>query len=212
METRRDRQPALLLLGPTGSGKSPLGDRLEAAGLRGRPCLHFDFGSHLRRGAADEGTEGLLAPDERGVLKRVLAEGALLEDRHFPIARKLFLDFLARRGAGPGTLVVLNGLPRHAGQAEAMESLVAVEAVVHLACDPEIVRERIRIDAGGDRSGRADDGIEAVRARIETYARRTAPLLDRYRARGIRVIPLAVGARTTAEAMRRDLETALARG
>ena len=42
---------AILLLGPTGSGKSPLGDELEANGLNGRRCLHFDFGRRLRRAA-----------------------------------------------------------------------------------------------------------------------------------------------------------------
>jgi hypothetical protein len=40
--------PALLLLGPTGAGKTPLGDWLEAHGLWGRPCHHFDFGANLR--------------------------------------------------------------------------------------------------------------------------------------------------------------------
>ena len=39
---------AVLLLGPTGAGKSPLGDWLEARGLWGRPCHHFDFGANLR--------------------------------------------------------------------------------------------------------------------------------------------------------------------
>ncbi|MCX7427258.1 MAG: hypothetical protein NTW96_16720 [Planctomycetia bacterium] len=45
-DTRND---AMLLLGPTGSGKTPLGDLLERRGLGGRRCVHFDFGAHLRR-------------------------------------------------------------------------------------------------------------------------------------------------------------------
>ena len=54
-------------------------------------------------------------------LRKVLETGALLENEHFPIARRILQSFLSRRSARPQTLVVLNGLPRHAGQAEAME-------------------------------------------------------------------------------------------
>ncbi len=39
---------AILLLGPTGSGKTPLGQALEKKGLAGRRCVHFDFGANLR--------------------------------------------------------------------------------------------------------------------------------------------------------------------
>ena len=42
------RQPGILLLGPTGSGKTPLGDRLQIRDLWGRRCHHFDFGVRLR--------------------------------------------------------------------------------------------------------------------------------------------------------------------
>ena len=204
------RHPALLLLGPTGAGKSPLGDALEARGLRGRRCLHFDFGACLRRGASDDGAGGLLTPDERAFLRDVLRSGALLEDRDFPIARKILLDFLARRGAAAGDLLVLNGLPRHAGQAEALEPVVRVETVVHLACAPETVLERIRTDAGGDRAGRTDDALDDVRRKLATYEARTAPLLRHYEMRGVRVVTVAVGSRDAAETIRSELEGRLA--
>ena len=42
------RRRAIVLLGPTGSGKTPLGDLIERCGLWGAPCLHFDFGACLR--------------------------------------------------------------------------------------------------------------------------------------------------------------------
>jgi adenylate kinase len=143
----------------------------------------------------------LLAADEIAFLKRVLESGALLEDEQFPIARKVLLDFLAARGATPETIVVLNGLPRHVGQAKAMDRVVAMETVIHLSCTPEVVVARIRDNSGGDRAGRTDDEIAAVRKRIETFSRRTEPLLAYYRARGVPIVAIAVGPTTTAHEM-----------
>jgi adenylate kinase len=200
------RYPALLLVGPTGAGKTPLGELLEAEGLWGRRCLHFDFGMNLRRSAAGEGPAGVVTREEREFLAWVLQTGVLLEDEQFPIARKVLLGFLASRGADAQTLVVMNGLPRHVGQAEALEPILAVEAVVHLACAAEVVLERIRTNAGGDRAGRSDDRIEDVRRRIGIFGERTAPLLDYYHARQVRILTIAVGVDTTTSEIRKRLE------
>ena len=43
------RPSAILLLGPTGSGKTPLGELMERRGFGGRRCRHFDLGDRLRR-------------------------------------------------------------------------------------------------------------------------------------------------------------------
>jgi len=68
---------AVLLLGPTGSGKTPLGDALQREGFGGRRCHHFDFGEQLRH-ATGVG-DGLDAADIAFV-RKVLEEGALLEN------------------------------------------------------------------------------------------------------------------------------------
>ena len=197
---------AILLVGPTGSGKTPLGDLLEAKGLWGRRCAHFDFGANLRRCAAGEGPAGLLSREERALLARVLKSGALLEDEHFPVARKILSGFLGSRCADGRTLVVLNGLPRHAGQARDVASLVTVERVVHLACRAEVVPARIRTNVGGDRTDRPDDAAEALGRRLAVFEERTAPLLAYYRNRGTPVETIEVGADTTADGMRERLE------
>ena len=77
--------------------------------------------------------------------------------------------------------MVLNGLPRHVGQAEGLESLVDVRVVVHLSCTAEDVVRRIASNVGGDRTGRVDDDLAAVRRKLAVFAERTAPLLDHYR-------------------------------
>ena len=185
----------LLLLGPTGAGKTPLGDYLERHGLWGRCCHHFDFGAQLRAVASGRSGVKLTGP-EREVVLASLHSGTLLEEEHFPIARKILEHFLGERVDPPGALVVLNGLPRHRGQASALEPFLRVVAVVELACGVETVQERLRRDPAGDRDGRTDDTAEEVAARLQIYRERTRPLLDWYRERGIPIIEVKVGAET----------------
>jgi adenylate kinase len=194
------RRPALLLLGPTGSGKSPLGDLLERTGLWGSRCVHFDFGANLRAAAA--GTlEAGLAPGELEVVRRSLATGALLENENFPIAAKILTGFEAARRLSDGDLLVLNGLPRHAGQARDLEPYAIVVAVISLETDGETLRERMRIDPGGDRAGRIDDMPEAVADRLRIFADRTVPLLEYYWSRSVPILPVCVEATTRPEDM-----------
>lgn len=46
------RYAAMVLLGPTGSGKTPLGHVFAARGFLNRRCAHFDFGENLRDNGA----------------------------------------------------------------------------------------------------------------------------------------------------------------
>lgn len=178
---------AILLLGPTGSGKTPLGDHLAATGLWDRPCVHFDFGAHLRAlAAANVAPDGLSAADV-AVVAASLRTGALLEEEQFHIARHLLLAF-AREHATGDTLIVLNGLPRHASQATHVDVHVSVAAVVGLDCTADVVFERIRANSGGDRARRSDDDVAAIRRRLRTFNERTLPLTAHYAARGARII------------------------
>jgi adenylate kinase len=198
------RWKAVLLVGPTGCGKTPLGDLLESEGIWGSRCLHFDFGRELRVSLGKR--SGRLTHYERGLVGELLEAGALLEDEHFAIAGKLLAGFIAERNADAAAVVVLNGLPRHVGQAGAMEAVVEIRALVSLECAPEVVWERVRTNSGGDRSERTDDTLEEVTRRIEVFRQRTLPLLEYYGARGVPVLHLEVGVKTTALEMRRILE------
>jgi adenylate kinase len=201
---------AILLLGPTGAGKSPLGDWLERVSLWGRRCHHFDFGANLRAVVAGSGT-GDFTPEETDFLRRVLETGALLEDQHFSLAARMLDAFIARRGLAASDLIVLNGLPRHLQQARALDGRLAVIGVVQLDCDARTVRERLQRNSGGDRTHREDDSEALVARKLALYEARTRPLVNHYRDRGVNVRRVHVGVGTTSAEMAAQLERPLLR-
>jgi len=122
-----------------------------------------------------------------------------------PMIVRLLTRFAEMRGLVPEVRIVLNGLPRHRRQADALDGVVAVEGVVSLEADADVILERIRLDPGRDRSGRTDDDAEAVAGRLATFRDRTAPLLDLYRERGVPVRSIAVTAVMSASDMYDEL-------
>jgi adenylate kinase family enzyme len=197
------RHQAILLIGPTGSGKSPLGQWLETHGLAGRRCHHFDFGANLR-GAASGKCSGFV-PAETAFLRDVLERGALLENEMFYIALKILDAFIAQRRVQPDGLLVMNGLPRHAGQAGGLRERLEFVAVVHLVCNAATVLERLRRNTGGDRTARDDDARELVGKKLRTFHERTAPLIEHYRQRGVPVAEVSVGVETQPAEMAKSL-------
>jgi adenylate kinase len=195
--TGREEQKleALLLLGPTGSGKTPLGDRLEQISLCGRRCHHFDFGANLRAVVAGE-IAGSFTSEEILFLRRVLEDGALLEDEHFSLAARILDAFMARRNVQANDLLLLNGLPRHVAQAKAVDRKVKVIGVVQLDCDAPTATERLRRDSGGDRGQRNDDTEALVARKLAIYEERTRPLLHHYRGQGVPLLEISVAVQT----------------
>lgn len=198
---------AILLLGSTGSGKTPLGDAIADEGLWKNRCIHFDFGANLRSIVERNEPDALISRDDLDFLNRVLATGILLENEHFPIAERILRSFLDEHRADGRTVVVLNGLPRHVGQAEAVDSILSIEAVIHLSCTPEAVLERIRTNAGGDRADRRDDDLDSVKAKLRLFEDRTVLLVEYYRRRDVRVEAVEVTSSTTAGDIRKFLDS-----
>jgi adenylate kinase len=192
---------SILLLGPTGVGKSPLGDVIAQNGLFGRRCHHLDFGSELRGAVSGGERSAPYSADELDFIHGVLERGLLLENEHFMLAEKIISLFLDRVGFAQRDILVLNGIPRHEGQARDIEKIARVKAVVVLDCSAEDVFRRIEDNVGGDRTVRVDDTLDLIGKKLRIFRERTAPLIDHYEKPGGRIYRLSVtGTMTPAEA------------
>jgi len=190
---------AILFLGPTGAGKTPLGELLQEIGFRNKRCYHFDFGSQLRKvGSAKRAPKSFTRADI-AFIRHVLNDNLLLDDEHFYIAEKILKSFIKDNAIKQNDLIILNGLPRHIGQAEKIDSILKIELVAYLSCTAQVVYERIRHNTGGDRTGRIDDTMADIKNKLKIFRRKTAPLLKHYRALRIPIKTIKVNIQTSAE-------------
>ncbi len=185
----------IVLLGPPGAGKGTQAVRLARdAGLR-----HLSTGDVLRE-AVKAGTEvGLKA-------RSYMESGALVPD-------EVVIGIIEERmrDDGPEVSHLLDGFPRTAAQAEALDELLRrldsrLDAVVYFDVPEDVVVERLSgrrtcrkcganfhaefmppkkdmicDKCGGELCQREDDRPESVRNRLSTYQAQTAELIDYYR-------------------------------
>lgn len=162
----------LLLIGPPGAGKGTQAHRLSQA--LGVPAISTGdiFRAHLR----DETPLGRQA-------KAFMDAGDNVPDS---LTNDLVRDRLSQPDAAEGFL--LDGYPRTIDQVRALDELLAesghaMDAVVELVADPDVVVERLKKRAV--EQGRADDDETVVRHRLDVYAQQTAPLIGVYADRGL---------------------------
>ncbi len=211
---------AILLTGPPGAGKSPLGDFLEKELFFGQKLVHFDFGRMLRNlvqaaesisvSQASESQVPLnpaafFSPQEILRIKESVECSTLFEEKDRELVRKIFQYFLKSRQVNPDWLLLLNGLPRHSGQVHWLEDLVEVGLVVNLDCSEEIALSRIRANLDGEREGRNDDHPEVIHRRYNLYRERTEPLLSYFRKNKIPVLTITVNQNTRPEQIAQQL-------
>lgn len=181
----------VVFLGPPGSGKGTMAERVsKRCGL-----AHISTGDMLRA-EIKQGTElGKLA-------KSYIDQGALVPDG-------VIIDMMKERfqmdDAKGG--VLLDGFPRTVAQAEALDAIIAIDACVNLACDAEVIVDRIisrRVcgkcgavfsakhyhadccdKCGGELVVRPDDNETTVRERFRVYEEQTSPLIDYYEKKGV---------------------------
>ncbi len=167
----------LVILGRQGSGKGTQAMRIsEAFG-----CVHVSTGDMLRA-AVTAGTE--LGKQAEAVMN----SGGLVGDdiMNGIVAERLAADDIVTNG------VLLDGFPRTADQADALERILAdqgfaLDMAINLEVPVEIVTERMLARR------REDDTPEAIERRLSLYEEQTAPLLDWFGAHDLLVTVDGVG-------------------
>jgi len=104
-------------------------------------------------------------------------------------------------------LLILNGIPRHTGQAKDMAGLATVRALIVLDCSVNDVFCRIEENVGGDRTERVDDNWVLVEKKLGIFRERTAPLVDYYAQKGCAVYRITVAGTMTTDRTYEELRT-----
>ena len=164
----------ILLLGPQGAGKGTQG-RLISEEIS---IPHIATGDMLRTAMADG------SPLGRAV-RPIYDAGQLVPD-------DLMIDLIRERlnQADTRNGFVLDGFPRTAVQAEALDDMLEqierpLNVVLEFQLPEKVSLERLRRRSGEE--GRVDDTEEAIRTRLRLYHEETEPLIEHYRTRGILV-------------------------
>ncbi len=183
----------LIFLGPPGAGKGTIADlAVEKLGLP-----HISTGD-LFRAAVKNGTPlGLKVKD-------IMASGGLVPDE---LTIALVQERLTNKDVAKGW--ILDGFPRTIPQAEALDKIAPADSAVNFEVADEIVVGRLSgrrvcrtcgkiyheknmppkkagvcdVD-GGELYIRDDDKEAAIKVRLETYRKQTAPLIDWYGKKG----------------------------
>jgi adenylate kinase len=171
----------IVLMGPTGAGKSVQGDLLaEQYG-----AVHLSSGKLLRQDpeALAQMSDGRLAPAP--LVERIIGDAMAVVPKE--------------------ELVVLDGFPRTQSNVDWMERELPrvgrrLRVVVLIQLDIETSLERLRL------RGRADDGVEAIKAKYALFEKVTRPVIDHYRKAGLLV---EVDGRGTIEEVHAQIVSAL---
>jgi adenylate kinase len=161
-----------IIFGPPGSGKGTQAMRLEE-----ELHLHHLSTGDILRSEVRKGT-----PMGREA-ERIMAAGDLVPDR-------LILDIVRQRlpeaEAGRGAL--LDGFPRTAAQARALDAMMAgeghsIDFIVALTVAEDVLVDRLLHRAQVE--GRTDDNRESIEERMREYHKLTEAVLDHYRKQGL---------------------------
>jgi len=161
-----------LLLGPPGAGKGTQAERL----VKALAIPQISTGDMLRA-AVKAGTP--IGREAKGYMDR----GDLVPDTVvIGVAEERMRQPDAKRG------FILDGFPRTAGQAAALDAMleklgVTLERCVALRVEEEELVQRLLKRARIE--GRADDNDASIRTRMRVYREQTQPLVDYYRKRGV---------------------------
>jgi len=147
----------LIIFGAPGSGKGTQA-QLVAHHFH---LKHLSVGELLRHEAEHDKKLSLL-----------LEEGDLVADK---------MSFQAVKKHLPSDQFLLDGFPRTAEQAELLDSITEIDAVLYLEVRHEEVIKRLL------KRGRADDTREVIKHRLQIYHEETEAVLEHYKDKIVRI-------------------------
>lgn len=160
----------IVLVGPPGAGKGTQAALLsEKLGVP-----HISTGDLFRANISENTELGQTA-------KSYIDAGNLVPSS---VTNDMVAERIGEGDAAEGFL--LDGYPRSVEQADALSELLAkndltIDAVLEFAIDDDTVVERMLA------RGRADDTEEVIRHRMDVYRSETAPLLDYYTGKVVKI-------------------------
>lgn len=184
----------LVFLGPPGAGKGTIAKLLKEE----LKIAHISTGDLFRDNIKRETELGKR-------VKEILASGALVPDE---VTIAMVDSRLKEDDAKSG--YILDGFPRTVAQADALENMSSVDAVINFCLPDEEILKRLsgrrvckstgrtyhiiynppKVEGIDDETGEAliqrdDDKEEAIKHRLEVYQTSTAPLIDYYTKKGL---------------------------
>ena len=184
----------LVFLGPPGAGKGTI----AALAKEFFNIPHISTGDLFRSNIKNETELGRK-------VKAILASGGLVPD-------SVTIEMVKNRIAEPDCKkgFILDGFPRTIPQADALEKLVKLDAVINFLVSTEEVIRRLsgrrmcpstgriyhiifnppKVEGKDDETGedliqRPDDKEDAIKHRLEVYTSQTEPLIDYYKKKGL---------------------------
>jgi len=162
----------IIIFGAPGSGKGT-----QSAWIIEKYGLDYISTGDVLRAAIKEGTElGKTAQE-------YINKGQLVPDE---LIIKLISSFLDEKPSSKG--VLFDGFPRTIPQAKALKKLLNdrntdISVLLDLQVEDEVLIQRLL--ERGKISGRSDDNLDTIKARLEVYHNQTAPLAAYYIDEGI---------------------------
>jgi adenylate kinase len=155
----------ILIMGLAGSGKGTQGQLLaKELGYK-----YLSTGEFLRKYITEE-------------RRKEMAAGNLINDEEMISIIEKFLGEADNKND-----CILDGFPRSMKQADWLigrheSGLINIEALIYIDVPKSELINRLLL------RGRHDDTEEAIRKRFEEYSKSTSPIIDDYKARGVRVV------------------------
>lgn len=171
----------IVIFGPPGSGKGTQSENL----IKTYNLAHISTGDLLRKEISTNTQLGALA-------KSHMDKGELVPDE---VIIGMIDSYLDRMGKSNG--VIFDGFPRTVAQAEALKDLLSeYKTKISVTLNLEVPDDELvtRLIERGKTSGRSDDNLETIKARLDVYSKQTKPVLDFYRKEGTAVNIKGVGA------------------